>query len=339
VSFCDFSILSKMERKKKLMLSLLRRGVQSQQTTNTVVENDDGGSNSLRILLVHVSLRPVARQDDIVDGAESSEVLASDNSEQDYEVFVTLYMPVQSGDAMPSASDIPGVTGSSSSSNLLAQLLNAALGNRIERGDHDDDSDRDGDDVVHGDAASDSAFHRLLNRLFLENAGGSAPQPASAAAIEALPTSVLADDDEHTDVERCVVCQYDFQVGDETTSLPCTHCFHRDCLIPWLETNRDCPLCRTPLQDDVQPQQQQQQQDNDEEEEVNDNVEQQEQEQDQAVDDIVAQQQQQQQQQQDDDNVRVRRVGIRRAMKRIRHRMSRLRRQLFRRRRRHHQRD
>jgi E3 ubiquitin-protein ligase RNF115/126 len=35
---------------------------------------------------------------------------------------------------------------------------------------------------------------------------------------------------------------------DELVMMPCRHLFHEDCLIPWLKTNRTCPVCRIILE-------------------------------------------------------------------------------------------
>ncbi len=35
--------------------------------------------------------------------------------------------------------------------------------------------------------------------------------------------------------DACTVCHDDFSEGTEVVQLPCKHCFHQDCLLPWLE--------------------------------------------------------------------------------------------------------
>ena len=45
----------------------------------------------------------------------------------------------------------------------------------------------------------------------------------------------------------CVVCQMDFEDGDNVVRMPCEHRFHAGCLLPWLETHNTCPTCRHEL--------------------------------------------------------------------------------------------
>ena len=45
---------------------------------------------------------------------------------------------------------------------------------------------------------------------------------------------------------ECVVCQDTIRLGDTMIELPCNplHCFHPDCIRPWLLRRRTCPSCR-----------------------------------------------------------------------------------------------
>ena len=45
---------------------------------------------------------------------------------------------------------------------------------------------------------------------------------------------------------ECSICQSAYQVGDTVVPLPChtQHCFHKDCIRPWLDRHDTCPLCR-----------------------------------------------------------------------------------------------
>eukprot|EP00474_Spongospora_subterranea_P000222 CRZ00680.1 hypothetical protein [Spongospora subterranea] len=60
-------------------------------------------------------------------------------------------------------------------------------------------------------------------------------------AIEALCESTVAS------VSSCAVCFEDFVVGSKALTLPCDHFFHRSCILPWLERQNTCPLCRYEL--------------------------------------------------------------------------------------------
>ncbi|KAK6911432.1 Zinc finger, RING-type [Dillenia turbinata] len=60
--------------------------------------------------------------------------------------------------------------------------------------------------------------------------------------------NVLKDAKIEEDCEiNCSICLEDVQVGKIATSIPCTHMFHRPCIVKWLCKNQSCPLCRTKL--------------------------------------------------------------------------------------------
>ncbi|KAJ4754424.1 RING/U-box superfamily protein [Rhynchospora pubera] len=44
---------------------------------------------------------------------------------------------------------------------------------------------------------------------------------------------------------ECTVCLEEFKTGDVLVHLPCAHRFHSSCVVPWLESNSHCPVCRT----------------------------------------------------------------------------------------------
>lgn len=85
----------------------------------------------------------------------------------------------------------------------------------------------------------------------------------SPEAFEALPHSVFQSGKliprsasggiyQDCDVEcnvcaptTCSICLSEYINGDIIVSLPCCHVFHRDCLHPWLQMKKLCPLCKT----------------------------------------------------------------------------------------------
>jgi hypothetical protein len=52
-----------------------------------------------------------------------------------------------------------------------------------------------------------------------------------------------------TDLVSCAICQEALRDGDQVARLPCSHLFHRDCVVPWLyqQPQHGCPCCRAPV--------------------------------------------------------------------------------------------
>ena len=63
--------------------------------------------------------------------------------------------------------------------------------------------------------------------------------------------NISADLDMICDQPSCPICNIDYEVGEDLKSLPCGHCYHDECVLPWLEMKRTCPICRAELQDNV----------------------------------------------------------------------------------------
>ncbi|XP_059439194.1 uncharacterized protein LOC132171809 isoform X1 [Corylus avellana] len=72
------------------------------------------------------------------------------------------------------------------------------------------------------------------------------PIPATRSAIEGLK-KVTFEEDGLRSIGECIICTEEFQGGLELTRLPCSHVYHGDCIVKWLEKSHRCPLCRYPL--------------------------------------------------------------------------------------------
>lgn len=68
--------------------------------------------------------------------------------------------------------------------------------------------------------------------------------PASMNTVKDLPrrTPTKAEKDDQL---KCPVCLLPYD--DVIIEMPCTHCFHKDCLLPWLQKTNSCPVCRYEL--------------------------------------------------------------------------------------------
>ncbi|EXC01103.1 E3 ubiquitin-protein ligase RING1-like protein [Morus notabilis] len=81
-----------------------------------------------------------------------------------------------------------------------------------------------------------------------------AVRPASMEALKEVKIETLDANTTLTE-EECSICLEEFSLcgldrdgggGDrwKIVQMPCSHVYHRDCIIQWLETSHECPLCR-----------------------------------------------------------------------------------------------
>lgn len=62
--------------------------------------------------------------------------------------------------------------------------------------------------------------------------------------IESAPIERVVEQ-QHWANEACPVCLDEFSGGEALNELPCGHCFHRECIQPWLlYRSAECPLCK-----------------------------------------------------------------------------------------------
>ena len=100
--------------------------------------------------------------------------------------------------------------------------------------------------ATHGDTVyTEEAMDRIITHLMEQTTTSSAPGPASASAIAALPKQKADKEMMGQDGKaECSVCMDAVEVGDEVTVLPCKHWFHGDCVGAWLKEHDTCPHCR-----------------------------------------------------------------------------------------------
>ncbi|RVW35537.1 Polynucleotide 5'-hydroxyl-kinase NOL9 [Vitis vinifera] len=65
--------------------------------------------------------------------------------------------------------------------------------------------------------------------------------PATRDSIEALEKIKF---EEVNSTDKCIICLEEFATESEVSRMPCSHIYHEDCIIEWLERSHMCPLCR-----------------------------------------------------------------------------------------------
>ena len=86
-----------------------------------------------------------------------------------------------------------------------------------------------------------------------------ASRPTAQQTKERLPYLAVSEnhckrnEQGELEVPSCTVCITEIPLGERAVFLPCGHLFHKDCLMPWLEQNNTCPVCRRelPTEEDI----------------------------------------------------------------------------------------
>ncbi|GJN37960.1 hypothetical protein PR202_gb26963 [Eleusine coracana subsp. coracana] len=94
--------------------------------------------------------------------------------------------------------------------------------------------------VALGDYFLGPGFDALVQQLTEGEAARQGTPPAKKEAVEAMPTVAVSGDDDAS----CPICLEDYAAGERAREMPCRHRFHACCIVPWLEMNSSCPVCR-----------------------------------------------------------------------------------------------
>ena len=49
----------------------------------------------------------------------------------------------------------------------------------------------------------------------------------------------------------CAICLENYETNDEILIFRCNHCFHPDCIEPWISDNNVCPICKQPIFENI----------------------------------------------------------------------------------------
>ncbi|XP_059612421.1 E3 ubiquitin-protein ligase Iruka [Phlebotomus argentipes] len=96
-------------------------------------------------------------------------------------------------------------------------------------------------DYAWGHEGIDTIVTQLLNQM-----EGTGPPPLARDKIAEIPKGEICQEQVDTKLQ-CSVCLEDFQLTEAVRQLPCSHLYHENCIVPWLELHGTCPICRKAL--------------------------------------------------------------------------------------------
>lgn len=90
-------------------------------------------------------------------------------------------------------------------------------------------------------------IEQITHDLLMNGASVRGKPPAAKSVLKRLKENKKKIEEEEID---CAVCKDKFAIGTEVIELDCSHPFCEECIIPWLEKNNTCPVCREELKTD-----------------------------------------------------------------------------------------
>ncbi|KAM7528837.1 hypothetical protein LguiB_032247 [Lonicera macranthoides] len=98
---------------------------------------------------------------------------------------------------------------------------------------------------------SDEQFYSIIDQISNQNQQPIKRTPTSSFFIRNLPTLTIKTRSQHSKTDSndsiCAICKDEFTAEDKINMLPCRHYFHVECIVPWMNLNTTCPLCRYKL--------------------------------------------------------------------------------------------
>lgn len=101
--------------------------------------------------------------------------------------------------------------------------------------------------LSYGDLGVNVIIHVFVDQLPVDHEDQTAMirfEAATKESIGGLERVRIEDEGSDHMVVSCLVCLEDVLVGSEAIKLPCSHLYHKDCIVEWLQSSKFCPLCR-----------------------------------------------------------------------------------------------
>ncbi|XP_062149961.1 probable E3 ubiquitin-protein ligase RHC2A [Alnus glutinosa] len=91
-------------------------------------------------------------------------------------------------------------------------------------------------------------IERAIRESMEESRRAIATVPAAKSSVDEALRNVRIDDGSCT-ARECSICLEEFCSGlePEVVCMPCSHVYHRGCIVRWLQRSHLCPLCRFPM--------------------------------------------------------------------------------------------
>ncbi|XP_034664487.1 E3 ubiquitin-protein ligase Iruka [Drosophila subobscura] len=100
-------------------------------------------------------------------------------------------------------------------------------------------------DYAWGREGLDTIVTQMLNQM--ETSG---PPPLSSNRINEIPNVQITSEEVEKKMQ-CSICWDDFKMDETVRKLPCSHLYHENCIVPWLNLHSTCPICRKSLANDA----------------------------------------------------------------------------------------
>lgn len=93
--------------------------------------------------------------------------------------------------------------------------------------------------------AGDAQFENLLNYIMMNDPNVYGTPPASEEIVKNLKRDIINNSSmKDYNHKECSICKDNYQLKETVITMPCSHKFHEDCILPWLKLHNSCPVCR-----------------------------------------------------------------------------------------------
>ncbi|KAK9691683.1 hypothetical protein RND81_09G212000 [Saponaria officinalis] len=167
--------------------------------------------------------------------ADHALALALQQQESAFTMLETINSDVDDGDGVDEE------VGSSSSNDFDSNLESQDFYELEFLGEDEEGSDTD-DEVEEDEIDPDDMSYEELIAL-----GEIVGEESRGLSIDEIASSLSSYEHKiaecKTTIDRCVVCQIDYEKGEHLVALHCEHPFHFECINQWLQIKKVCPIC------------------------------------------------------------------------------------------------